>query len=302
MEVLLVIVFLILVSYVLLHTNNTLPPVKEKPALHNHKHVVKQVLQDLSSGDKVSIMGGNCNVNLYTRNTIDVDRENKFKSLINQLFQSIYGLTDEVYSVQEINNLYEQLDSLGNGRYIVDATLNSKQNYYTTKVILDIAMLQGDILLNTVSTNEASNNNIVNRFDMVYQDQGILVERNNFGENIRKLLDNEYKKLNQLIVVDTSAMDAKNYPLDGVISLNSAMNLYYPASVSTQTVNNLDTKGMSGLTEQYFPTDLKTINSPQYCDKTKENCVFYHNTTTTDYTQPYMAPGLFFDRSSYPVN
>ena len=302
MEVLLVIVFLILVSYVLLHTNNTLPPVKDKPALHNHKHVVKQVLQDLSSGDKVSIMGGNCNVNLYTRNTIDVDRENKFKSLINQLFQSIYGLTDEVYSVQEINNLYEQLDSLGNGRYIVDATLNSKQNYYTTKVILDIAMLQGDILLNTVSTNEASNNNIVNRFDMVYQDQGILVERNNFGENIRKLLDNEYKKLNQLIVVDTSAMDAKNYPLDGVISLNSAMNLYYPASVSMQTVKNLDTKGMSGLTEQFFPTDLTTINSPQYCDKTKENCVFYHNTTTTDYTQPYMAPGLFFDRSSYPVN
>ena len=64
-------------------------------------------------------------------------------------------------------------------------------------------MLNGDVLINYISTNDASNNNIVDRYDIVYQDQGILLNHNMFTENIRSLLDNQYKKVNNLISVNT---------------------------------------------------------------------------------------------------
>jgi len=65
----------------------------------------------------------------------------------------------------------------------------------------------------------------------------------------------------------------------------------------------------------YFPPDLTTIKSPQFCNKYlngwdknsvdmrgNQSCVFDHRTTTTEFNQPINAPGLFFDRSSYPLN
>ena len=95
-------------------------------------------------------------------------------------------------------------------------------------------------------------------------------------------------------------MDVKNYELDNVLSLTSLLNKYYPATTSNGTIKNLESKGMDGLTEQYFPPDLQTIESQQYCPG--GSCVFRHNSSSSEYTQPYMAPGLFYDRSSYPVN
>jgi hypothetical protein len=302
MDTLLIIVFFVLVGYVLINMTMNQPKytVTDKATHAKPQHVLRDVLRDFSSGDKVNL-AGDCNINLYTRNTITGDMKERFTDLLNKIFKSAYGLTHRVYAVQELSNIYEQLDTQGNGRYIVDTTINSINNYYTVKVILDIVLLNGEILINHISTNEASNNNIVNRYDMVYQDQGILLEHDNFTENIRSLLDNKYQKLHNVIVVNTQKLDVKNYPLDNVLSLTSLLNSYYPANTSTGTIQSLETKGLDGLMERYFPSDLKTVQSPEYCDKLNgENCTFQHNSTTTEYTQPYMAPGLFFDRSSFP--
>ena len=60
-------------------------------------------------------------------------------------------------------------------------------------------------------------------------------------------------------------------------------------------------KGLIGQLEDYLPVDQNTIKSPQYCNKyLGENCIFNHNSTQTEYNQPYMGPGLFFNRSSFP--
>ena len=144
---------------------------------------MNSVLSDFSRGDKISLTG-NCNVRLYTRNTITMDMKDKFKNLINEIFKSVYGLTDHIYELQELNNVYEKTDSLGNKRYILDATIISKNNYYTVNIVLDFVVLNGEILVNSVNTNYASNNNIVNRFDVVFNEQGILLDRNNFKENV----------------------------------------------------------------------------------------------------------------------
>jgi len=301
MEELIVIVFFIFVGYLIMDKFNTkkIKPIHDKPTHGKPKHVLNSVLSDFSRGDKISLTG-DCNVRLYTRNTITTEMKGKFKKLINEIFESVYGLLDHIYELQELNNVYENSDSLGNKRYILDATIVSKNNYYTVNIVVDFVVLNGEILVNSVNTNYASNNNIVNRFDVVFNDQGILLDRNNFKENVGALLDNKYREQHKVIAVDASKMDTKNYELDNVLSLTSLLNKYYPATTSNDSVNSLKKKGMDGLIEQYFPPDLKTIESQQYCPG--GSCVFRHNSSSSEYTQPYMAPGLFYDRSSYPVN
>ena len=47
-------------------------------------------------------------------------------------------------------------------------------------------------MVNYININNASNNNILDRYDVVYQDQGILFSHSNLSSNIR-VLDTEYK-------------------------------------------------------------------------------------------------------------
>ena len=304
MDKLLIIVFFILLSYILANMVivKSKPVVVDEPTHSKPQHILHNILQNFSSGDKVNLTG-DCVVNLYTRNTITVDQKLKFTDLIKQILHSVYGLTNHVYEVQELNNIYEQLDSKRNARYIIDATINSTNNFYSVKITVDVVVFNGEILVNSISMNDSSNNNIINRFDMVYQDQGILVEHDTFSENISSILDNQYRLQHNVIDINAKNMDGKNYPLDNVLSLTSLANMYYPAKVTNGTIDNFRLKGMDGLLEQYFPPRLRTVESPQYCDKYRgENCIFQHASTSTEYTQPYMAPGLFFDRSSFPIN
>lgn len=304
METLLVIVFFVLVGYVVANMTFEKPVQKviDHPTHEKPQHVLHTILQNFSSGDKIKL-SGECSVNLYTRNTITADQKIKFTDLIKQILHSVYGLTNHVYEVQELHNIYEQLDSNRNARYIVDATIYSTNNYYSVKITVDVVILNGEIMVNSVAMNEASNNNIINRYDIVYQDQGILTEQDTFSKNISSILDNRYKQYHKVIDINTNHKNSTNYPLDNVLSMNSLVNMYYPAKASSGTVDNFKLKGLAGLMEQYFPPRLSTVESPQYCDRySGEQCTFQHASTLSEYTQPYMAPGLFFDRSSFPVN
>lgn len=305
MDKLLIIVFFVLVGYLVTNmTINKKPQdiVDDTPTHAKPQHVLHSILNNFSSGDKINLVG-ECSVNLYTRNTITSDQKSKFTDLIKQILHSVYGLTKQVYEVQEINNIYEQIDSKMNVRYIVDATINSINNYYSVNILVDVVIFNGEIMVNSVIPNGASNNNIVNRFDIVYQDQGILLDYNTFSKDIALLLDNQYQKQHNVVGINSNNMDGKNYPLDNVLSLTSLANMYYPAKVSNGTIDNFKLKGMDGLLEQYFPPNLNTIESPQYCDKLSgQQCLFQKKATISEYTQPYMVPGLFYDRSSYPIN
>ena len=299
MDKLLILVFFILMGYIIIESFKGKKILVDNSTHDKPVHLLRDILNEFSSGDKINLVG-DCTVNLYTKLTAPVEMKDKFKNLLNQVFNDIYGLTHHIYKVQEINNVYEQLDSMNNSRYIVDATLNSTENYYSVKVVLDIIKLRDEIFVNYINLNNASNNNIINRYDIVYQDQGILLNTENFTKDVKSLLDNIYEKYHRVVTINSKTMDGENYPTENVLSLSNLLNNYYPATTSNKTVQNFEMKGVSGLIEQYFPDDLKTINSPQYCYNDK--CIINHNSTMTEYTQPYMAPGLFFDRSSYPIN
>lgn len=304
-ETLLLLLFFVLVGYLIMDIMKkdklVPPPIKDTPSHSKPKHVLHNVLQEFSKGDKVTLKG-DCRVNLYTRNTITVDMKDRFTKLINEILKSIYGLTHHIYDVQEFNNIYEKLDESNNARYIVDATINSKNNYYTVNIVIDVVILNGEVLVNAVIPKQSSNNNILNRYDIVFNDQGILLDQNNFTSNVSSLLDSKYKETHKLIEVDTNRLDDTNYPLDNVLSLTSMLNSYYPATASKGTIDNFKEKGIDGLLERYFPSDLVTIESPQYCNQVTSgsDCIFNHNSNISEFTQPYMAPGLFFDRSSFP--
>ena len=311
------IVFFILVGLIFyyIHLNREIPTKQHSVDQSGHvkpEHLLYEVLKQFSSGDKIYLSGA-CTVNLYSKHIIDVTMKQKFTKLLNEIFSSVYGITHRLFQVQELNNIYEQIDAFNNKRYVVDATLNSVSNYYTTRVILDIVVINNEVMVNYVNINDASNNNIMDRFDVVYDNQGILFNHNNFSENIRALLDTEYKKNHKLIAVNSSQLDSKNYNLENVLSLNSLLKRYLPSTLSSESEKDLQMKGLDGQLEMYLPPSITTAKSPLFCNKYlngwtsnagnipgDEHCVFDHNTTETEYNQPYMAPGQFFNRSSLP--
>ena len=311
------IVFFILVGLIFyyIHLNREIPIKQHSVDQSGHvkpEHLLYDVLKQFSSGDKIYLSGA-CTVNLYSKHIIDVTMKQKFTKLLNEIFSSVYGITHRLFQVQELNNIYEQIDAFNNKRYVVDATLNSVSNYYTARVILDIVVINNEVMVNYVNINDASNNNIMDRFDVVYNNQGILFNHNNFSENIRSLLDTEYKKNHKLISVNSSQLDSKNYDLENVLSLNSLLKRYLPSTLSSESEKDLQMKGLDGQLEMYLPPSITTAKSPQFCNKYlngwtsnavnipgDEHCVFDHNTTETEYNQPYMAPGQFFNRSSFP--
>ena len=311
------IVFFILVGLIFyyIHLNREIPTKQHSVDQSGHvkpEHLLYDVLKQFSSGDKIYLSGA-CTVNLYSKHIIDVTMKQKFTKLLNEIFSSVYGITHRLFQVQELNNIYEQIDAFNNKRYVVDATLNSVSNYYTARVILDIVVINNEVMVNYVNINDASNNNIMDRFDVVYNNQGILFNHNNFSENIRALLDTEYKKNHKLIAVNSSQLDSKNYDLENVLSLNSLLKRYLPSTLSSESEKDLQMKGLDGQLEMYLPPSITTAKSPQFCNKYlngwtsnavnipgDEHCVFDHNTTETEYNQPYMAPGQFFNRSSFP--
>ena len=150
-QTLLLLVFFVLVGYLIMDTikKDKLPPpqpIKDTASHSKPKHVLHNVLQEFSKGDKVTLKG-NCKVNLYTRHTTTVDMKDKFTKLINEILKSIYGLIISIYDIQELNNIYEKIDESNNKRYIVDATINSKNNYYTVNIVVDVVILKGEVLV-----------------------------------------------------------------------------------------------------------------------------------------------------------
>ena len=158
-----------------------------------------------------------------------------------------------------------------------------------SRVILDIVIINNEILVNYINVNDASNNNIIDKYDVVFQDQGILFNHNNFSSNIRALLDTEYQKNNKLISVNSASLDSKNYNLENVMSLHSVLKKYLPSTLSSESEKNLQMKGLDGQLEMYFPPTITTAKSPQFCDKYlngwtsnavnipgSESCIFDH--------------------------
>tara|TARA_B110000967_G_C18750432_1_gene492516 strand:- start:688 stop:1032 length:345 start_codon:yes stop_codon:yes gene_type:complete len=91
--------------------------------------------------------------------------------------------------------------------------------------------------------------------------------------------------------------------------MNSIRNLYFPSSISPETVKELQKKDLSGYSEMYLPESQIDIKSPMFCDKYKvewnsygipntndkgdNNCYVNDNSYEGTFNSPINPPGLF---------
>ena len=169
-----------------------------------------------------------------------------------------------------------------------------------------------EIYINYLNVQTGSNPTILNKYDVKFNDTGILFDGHMFKENIDALFDSFYKQSFRVIGVRKTDLEYTNIDLSEAVSMNSLRNMYFPSSISRDTVNELERKDLSGYVEMYLPENQIDIKSPMFCNKYKldwnsygvensndlsdKDCYVNQNSTVTTFNEPWNPPGLFNDQ------
>ena len=272
------------------------------------EHRLLKVLNTVSAGSKIKI-DGKLNAYIYNKNTIDKSVEDRLSTIIKKIINTINLLTENNYYIKQIENVYGLISRNGNQRYFIDFFIYDIKNYYTVRCISDIVIVDKEIYINYLNVQTGSNPTILNKYDIKFNDTGILFDGNMFKENIDGLFDSFYKNSFEVISIPETSLEYSNIDLTSVVSMNSMRNLYYPSSISPETINDLEKKDLSGYVEMYLPNSQINIKSPQFCEKYKvewnsygipnlsdnkdKNCYVHDNSMESTINKPINPPGLF---------
>ena len=275
------------------------------------EHRLLKVLNTVSSGSKIKI-DGKLNAYIYNKNTVDKSVEDRLSAIIKKIINTINLLTENNYYIKQIENVYGLVSRNGNQRYFIDFFIYDIKNYYTVRCISDIVIIDKEIYINYLNVQTGSNPTILNKYDIKFNDTGILFDGNMFKENIDGLFDSFYKNSFEVISVPETPLEYSNVDLTSVVSMNSMRNLYYPSSISSETIKELEKKDLSGYIEMYLPNSQINIKSPQFCEKYKiewdsygipnltdnkdKNCYIHDNSMEATINKPINPPGLFNDQ------
>ena len=275
------------------------------------EHRLLKVLNTVSAGSKIRL-DGKLNAYIYNKNTIDKSVEDRLSAIMKKLIGTINLLTENDYYIKQIENVYGLVSRNGNQRYFIDFFIYDTKNFYTVRCISDIVIVDKEIYINYLNVQTGSNPTILNKYDIKFNDTGILFDGNMFKENIDGLFDSFYKNSFEVISVPETSLEYSNVDLTSVVSMNSIRNLYYPSSISPNTVKELEKKDLSGYVEMYLPNSQINIKSPQFCEKYKiewdsygipnlsdnkdKNCYVHDNSMQATINRPINPPGLFNDQ------
>jgi len=275
------------------------------------EHRLLKVLNTVSAGSKIRL-DGKLNAYIYNKNTIDKSVEDRLSAIMKKLINTINLLTENDYYIKQIENVYGLVSRNGNQRYFIDFFIYDTKNFYTVRCISDIVIIDKEIYINYLNVQTGSNPTILNKYDVKFNDTGILFDGNMFKENIDGLFDSFYKNSFEVISVPETSLEYSNVDLTSVVSMNSIRNLYYPSSISPNTVKELEKKDLSGYVEMYLPNSQINIKSPQFCEKYKiewdsygipnlsdnkdKNCYVHDNSMQATINRPINPPGLFNDQ------
>lgn len=275
------------------------------------EHRLLKVLNTVSAGSKIRL-DGKLQAYIYNKNTIDKSVEDRLSAIMKKLINTINLLTENDYYIKQIENVYGLVSCNGNQRYFIDFFIYDTKNFYTVRCISDIVIVDKEIYINYLNVQTGSNPTILNKYDVKFNDTGILFDGNMFKENIDGLFDSFYKNSFEVISVPETSLEYSNVDLTSVVSMNSIRNLYYPSSISPNTVKELEKKDLSGYVEMYLPNSQINIKSPQFCEKYKidwdsygipnlsdnkdKNCYVHDNSVEPTINRPINPPGLFNDQ------
>ena len=272
------------------------------------------ILNNISSGSKIKL-SGTCNQYIYNKNTIDQDLNEKLTYLVKDIIGTINKISENSYFIKKIENVYCLIDRKANQRYIVDFFIYDVKNYYTTRMISDIVIVDDEIYLNYLHVQSASNSTIINNYDVKFNSIGILFDSNMFHEDLSKIFDNYYSSSFKVVGVNDSNLEYSKEDLTEVLTLNSLKNSYIPSNISPNSYKDLENKGLNGYLDMYLPENQNMIKSKTFCDKyklewdkygiknendnTDKNCYLNNNATISEINEPYFAPGVVTKRVDY---
>lgn len=275
------------------------------------EHRLLKILNNISSGSKIKL-DGKLHAYIYNKNTIDKSVEDRIVSILKKLIGSVNLISNNDYYIKQVENVYGLINRNGNQRYFIDFFIYDTKNYYTIRCISDIVVIDNEIYINYLNIQSGSNPTILNNYDVKFNDTGILFDGNMFKENIDGLFDSFYRNSFEVISVPETALEYSNVDLTSVISMNSIKNLYFPSSLSENSINELNKKDLSGYVEMYLPEKQINIKSPQFCEKYKiewnsygipnlsdnkdSNCYVHDNSMISTINRPINPPGLFNDQ------
>lgn len=272
------------------------------------EHRLLKVLNTVSAGSKIRL-DGKLNAYIYNKNTIDKSVEDKLTAIMKELINTINKIAQNDYYIKQIENVYGLISCDKNQRYFIDFFVYDVKNYYTIRLISDIVIIDNEIYINYLNVQTGSNPTILNKYDIKFNDTGILFDGHMFKENIDALFDSFYRQSFRIIGVRKTDLDYTNLDFTEVVSMNSLRNMYFPSAISRDTVKELEKKDLSGYVEMYLPENQLNIKSPMFCDKykldwnsygiensndlTDKDCYVNQNSTQTVFNEPWNPPGLF---------
>ena len=274
------------------------------------EHRLLKIFNNISSGTKIKLEGI-CNRYIYNKNTIDTSVNDRLTAIMKELINTINTISQNDYYMKSIENVYGLISCNKNQRYFIDFFIYDVKNYYTIRLISDIVIIDNEIYINYLNVQTGSNPTLLNNYDLKFNNTGILFDGNMFKENIADLFDSFYSQSFKVIGISNTSLEYTKEDLTTVLSMNSLRNMYFPSSVSQDSIKQLENKDLSGYLEMYLPDSQINIKSPSFCEKYKiewdshgiqnqsdimdGSCYVNQNATSTNFNDPWSGPGLFND-------
>ena len=280
---------------------------KDKNSFIKPENKLYYLFHNISSGKKLTLRG-KCNTNYYTENTLPVELKDYLKKSLTEILDTIHGVSSSLFSINQITNVYEQIDANDNRRYILKTNITDVNEYYTVSIIVDLVYYRKDLYINYIHIDTSSNSTLINNYDRMDSNirMGILDNKDTFSDNILILLDEHYNHGYDLINVYPD----KEATVDGALSINNLSNYYFPSNMTNESINYYEDTGLDGLVKSFLPKNIVSVTNPSFCNKEDINwdrklpdekkCIMNNTQTIATYNVPWEGPGLFFDRSGIP--
>ena len=220
---------------------------------------------------------------ILTKDTIDQELNSYIIYILNEIIFNLNIIPDNNFKIRKIENIFVMKDESGNSRSIVEFFLYDHHHFTIHKIILDFVLINNRTIINYVNIDISSNSNILNKYDLSYQSQGILSNYDMFDENINQRYDKYYIDNYELLHFDTE--------------------LVYE---SEENIENKIYKKINKLSNKHYSNEIPMVESPIFCKKysekfdknslplikkTSDSCII-HNPTTVPY------PNTPFESSS----
>ena len=262
-----IIILVILISLIVLCHNNvnggdTLQV--KKPLLKENNLV--EALTNISSADKVTLKNITEKFSL-NKKIIDERLNQKLLGIVKKVINGAGLASRNKFYVKTIENVYIMKDKNGDFRAILSCFMYDIQNYHTIKIILDIVSVDKIVFINHIDIDESGIKNVLKKYDIKLNSQGILSNYNMFDEDTRELLDDYYRS---------------NY---NIVEL----------SKEDYTTNRANFFTLDQLVLNYLPANVPVEDSPSFCEgnpRDNKNCIFRNSSFKPYPNLPYNAPGV----------